>query len=132
MSVTGEGAGVDTAGRIGPGRSTAPTQEARNVGDPQRYHHVQDGLAKQELSKEPAALRTRAEAEQESDAERTDEVWKKRQTERREREFVMRLDRQVDVEADCDLKRWLKWYREVGIHRDFARDYARYMARMSC
>ena len=132
MSVTGEGAEADTAGRIGPGQSTAPTQEARNMVDPQRYHHVQDGLAKQELSKEPTALRTRTETGQKSDAKRTDEVWKKRQTERREREFVMRLDRQVDAEAERDLKRWLKWYREVGIHKDFARDYARYMARMSC
>ena len=40
--------------------------------------------------------------------------------------------RRVNEEAERDLKRWLKWYREVGIHRDFARDYARYMARVSC
>lgn len=38
----------------------------------------------------------------------------------------------MDQEAERDLKRWLKWYREVGIHRDFARDYAKYTARMSC
>ena len=40
--------------------------------------------------------------------------------------------RAMDQEAERDLKRWLKWYREVGIHRDFARDYAKYTARMSC
>ena len=40
--------------------------------------------------------------------------------------------RRMDGEAERDLKRWLKWYREVGIHRDFARDYAKYMARVSC
>lgn len=40
--------------------------------------------------------------------------------------------RAIDQEAERDLQRWLKWYREVGIHRDFARDYARYVSRMSC
>ena len=27
---------------------------------------------------------------------------------------------------------WIEWYKKVGIHRDFARDYARRAARMSC
>ncbi len=50
----------------------------------------------------------------------------------RERRIERRMEVEVDREAERDLQRWLKWQREVGIHRAFARDYARYMARISC
>ena len=43
-----------------------------------------------------------------------------------------RMKMEVEQEAEHDLQRWLKWQREVGLHREFARDYARYMARISC
>ena len=43
-----------------------------------------------------------------------------------------RMKMEVEQEAERDLQRWLKWQREVGLHREFARDYARYMARISC
>ena len=36
------------------------------------------------------------------------------------------------LEEERRTKRWLKWYFEVGIHRDYARDYARHTARVSC
>ena len=41
-------------------------------------------------------------------------------------------ERAVQKMAEHDLQRWLKYQREVGIHRAFARDYARHMARISC
>ena len=43
-----------------------------------------------------------------------------------------RIDRAAQQAAKRNLQRWLKWQREVGLHREFARDYARYMARISC
>ena len=49
-----------------------------------------------------------------------------------ERAAEREMEREVRQEAERDLQRWLKWQREVGIHRAFARDYARYMARISC
>ena len=50
------------------------------------------------------------------------------------------LDRMLDERLDATLDRmlderdkaWIDWYKKVGIHRDFARDYARHAARMSC
>ena len=50
----------------------------------------------------------------------------------RERRVEREMEMEVEREAERDLQRWLKWQREVGIHRAFARDYARYMARISC
>ena len=41
-------------------------------------------------------------------------------------------ERAVQKMAERDLQRWLKYQREVGIHKAFARDYAMYMARISC
>ena len=50
----------------------------------------------------------------------------------RERRVESRMEMEVGREAERDLQRWLKYQREVGIHKAFARDYARYMARISC
>ena len=48
-----------------------------------------------------------------------------------DREMDREMDRAVDREAERDLQRWLKWQREVGLHKAFARDYAKHMARIS-
>ena len=48
-------------------------------------------------------------------------------------EFMDReVDRSIDRAAKRDLQRCLKWQREVGPHREFARDYAKHVARISC
>ena len=41
-------------------------------------------------------------------------------------------DEMEEEQEERDLKRWLEWYKKVGIHRDFARNYAMRAARMSC
>ena len=38
------------------------------------------------------------------------------------------LEKMLDAREEARLE----WYKKVGIHRDFARDYARHAARMSC
>ena len=43
-----------------------------------------------------------------------------------------RMDKLEEEWEERDLKRWLEWYKKVGIHREFARGYARHAARMSC
>ena len=55
---------------------------------------------------------------------------------RREKEMDERIDREMDKRMDerirKDMERRLDEYIQVGIHRDFARDYARHMAGASC
>ena len=48
------------------------------------------------------------------------------------RRIERRIEREIEREAERDLQRWLKRQREVDIHRAFAQDYAKYMARISC
>ena len=48
------------------------------------------------------------------------------------RRVKRRIEREIEREAERDLQRWLKRQREVDIHRAFAQDYAKYMARISC
>ena len=43
-----------------------------------------------------------------------------------------REDATLDAMLDAREEAWLEWYKKVGIHREFARDYARHAARMSC
>ena len=50
------------------------------------------------------------------------------------------LEKMLDAREEATLEKMLdareearlEWYKKVGIHRDFARDYARHAARMSC
>ena len=41
-------------------------------------------------------------------------------------------DAKLDAMLDAREEAWLEWYKKVGIHKEFARGYARHAARMSC
>ena len=94
-------------------------------------HGATGKVARQEARMETGRLRLRGE-ELEQEMAKLEEVeleefWKRMDERERKRE-----EERSRLEEERRTKRWLKWYFEVGIHRDFARDYARHMARVSC
>ena len=60
--------------------------------------------------------------------ERLDATLDRMLDERLDKRMMATLDKMQDARD----KAWIDWYKKVGIHRDFARDYARHAARMSC
>ena len=128
-----------------PDRWEALVKEAFEADGVAEYRHVWDELMRREgPARMEEARRKRREARvermfKEMD-ERIDREMDKRMDERIDREMDKRMDERIDREMDKrmderirkDMERRLDEYIQVGIHRDFARDYARHMAGASC
>ena len=126
---------VEALGAEHPPRHRHGGKEAAMQTLPDRLEGAEHGatgkVARQEARMETGKLRRREEELEQEMAKLEEaelaEFWKRmdERMEDRERE-------RSRLEEERETKRWLKWYFEVGIHRDFARDYAKYMARVSC
>ena len=112
-------------GTMTGGMETKPGLDMQRKADLEERGEGLDLQREAYLEMQKAEKRLRQALKREADLE---EEAMDRYIELEERDVI----RAMDQEAERDLKRWLKWYREVGIHRDFARDYAKYTARMSC
>ena len=68
--------------------------------------------------------------------ERVSKAMDKRMNERVSKAMDKRMNERMDEgvrKRDRErMERWLEWYAQVGIHRAFARDCAKYMAGVSC
>ena len=110
---------------LDPDRWEALVKEAFEEEDVSKYRHVWDELMRREVpARMEEARRRRWEARDERIGremdERMDERISKEMDERRAERIRKRMEQRLDE------------YIQVGIHRDFARDYARYMAGASC
>ena len=94
-------------------------------------HGATRKVARQEARTETGKLRWRKE-ELEQEMARLEEAEMAEFGEREKARMDKREIERMGLEEERRTVHWLKWYREVGVHRDFARDYARYMARVSC
>ena len=108
------------------------TKQEPPVSDPRKMDYEQlDALARESLDAEVLSEYQCSVLEAYLEQERRRRV-ERRMKEEAKQAAKRRIDRAAQQAAKRDLQRWLKWQREVGLHREFARDYARYMARISC
>ncbi len=108
-----------------PDRWEALVKEAFEADGVAEYRHVWDELMRREgPARMEEARRRRREARVERMFKEMDEAI--------DREMDEAIDREMDERIRKDMERRLDEYIQVGIHRDFARDYARHMAGASC
>ena len=114
-------AGIDTA------RLMALAKEALYKGPLSEYEcRVLEEFAKRERAERAArdaslAMDSELDKEVALDAERAID-----------HEADLAMEQEMDQEAERSLQRWLKWQREVGFNKTFARDYANHAANISC
>ena len=68
----------------------------------------------------------------ELESAKLDEMLDKREDATLDKMLDKREDATLDAMLDAREEARFEWYKKVGIHREFARDYARRAARMSC
>ena len=106
---------------LDPDRWEALVKEAFEEEDVSKYRHVWDELMRREVpARMEEARRRRWEAMDERIGRERDERIRKDMDKRMDERIRKRREQRLDE------------YIQVGIHRDFARDYARYMAGASC
>ena len=127
MSVTKErdAAEPERLDTMDPDRWEALVKEAFEADGVAEYRHVWDELMRREG---PARMEEARRRRREARVERMFKEMDKRMDERIDRE----MDKRMDERIRKDMERRLDEYIQVGIHRDFARDYARHMAGASC
>ena len=116
QGVAKEPAGSERLDKLDPDQWEALVQEAFEADGVSEYRHVWDELLRRERPMRMEEERRR----------------KKAREEKRREEVSRRMDERRDERIAKEMERRLDQYIQVGIHRDFARDYARYMARVSC
>ena len=120
-----EPAGAERGGRVDPSRRDASVQDLDPEGALQHLH-VQDEQAGRDrparMGDEDERRRRAARIKRMNDAS----------DERLARRIGQRLDEGMKRRAREVMERRRDWYAQVGIHRAFARDCARYMAGVSC
>ena len=160
MSVTRSGhSGADDVGSADSGQPPAPVRgaqvaerqpgmsSAQKEAAVQARHGGREGAGRGKAgraAKQEAAVMTDSVKEQYAGpGQGLDESWEDRVAKFDELEDA-KLDEMLDARLDKRMmatldemldardKAWIDWYKKVGIHRDFARDYARHAARMSC
>ncbi len=116
-----------------PDRWEALVKEAFEADGVAEYRHVWDELMRREG---PARMEEARRRRREARVERMFKEMDKRLGERIGMEIDKRLGERIGMEIDKRLgermEQRLDEYIQVGIHRDFARDYARHMAGASC
>ncbi len=112
-----------------PDRWEALVKEAFEADGVAEYRHVWDELMRREgPARMEEARRRRREARVERMFKEMDEAIDREMYEAIDREMYEGMDEGIRK----DMERRLDEYIQVGIHRDFARDYARHMAGASC
>ena len=101
---------------LDPDQWEALVKEAFEADGVEEYRHVWDELLRREQPMRMEEERRREKAREEK--------WHE--------DVSRRMDERMDERIAKEMERRLDEYIQVGIHRDFAEDYARYMARMSC
>ena len=130
---------------LDPDRWEALVKEAFEEEDVSKYRHVWDELMRREVPvrmEEARRSRRKVRVERmfkEMDErmfkemdERMDERIRKDMDERKAERISKEMDERMDERIRKRMEQRLDEYIQVGIHRDFARDYARYMAGASC
>ena len=98
--------------KLDPDQWEALVKEAFEADGVEEYRHVWDELLRRERPMRMEEERRRKKA--------------------REEKWHEEVSRRMDERIRRQMERRWDQYIQVGIHRDFAQDYARYMARMSC
>ena len=127
---TAESERLDT---LDPDRWEALVKEAFEAEGVAEYRHVWDELMRREgpARMEEARRRRQAVMDERIDRE-MDERIDREMDERIDREMDKRVDERMRERMRERMEERLDEYIQVGIHRDFARDYARHMAGASC
>ena len=129
MVVTKEPAGAERGGRVDPSRRNASVRDF-DPDDAPQHLRIRD----EQVGRERPA-RLGGEEEQRRRAARI-----KRLNDASDERLARRIGRRIDQRLDEGMKRRAReamerrrdWYAQVGIHKAFARDCARYMAGVSC
>ena len=133
LGVAKEPAGSERLDKLDPDRWEALVQEAFEAEGVSEYRHVWDELLRRE--RRMRMEEERRKTDREMDNEMHEVIGEEMDKEMHEvigEEMDRRMDRRMDERIRKEMERRLDQYIQVGIHRDFARDYARYMARVSC
>ena len=156
MSVTRTGqAGADDVGGVDAGRPPAPARGAQGAESRpatssaqkeataharySRREHGGRGKAGR-TAKQEAVVKTDDPRDQHAGpGQELDESWEERvarfdelESAKLDEMLAKRTDATLDAMLDAREEARFEWYKKVGIHREFARDYARHAARMSC
>ena len=156
MSVTRTGqAGADDVGSVDAGQPPAPargaqgaerrpvTSSAQKEATVQARHgrreHGGRGKAGRTAKQEAATKADRPGDQHAGPGQEPGESWEERvarfdelESAKLDEMLAKRTDATLDAMLDAREEARFEWYKKVGIHREFARDYARRAARMSC
>ena len=144
MSVTRTGqAGADDVGGVDVGRPPAPARGAQGAEHGPVTSSAQKGATAQarhgrrehggrgkagRTAKQEAVIKMEGVKDQHAGLEpELDESWEERVA-----KFDKLEDAKLDAMLDAREEAWIEWYKKVGIHKEFARGYARHAACMSC
>ena len=118
---------------IDPDRWEAMVKEAFEAEGVAEYRHVWDELMRREgPARMEEARRRREKAMDERMDREMDERIGREMDKRMDERIGREMDKRMDERMRERMEERLDEYIQVGIHRDFARDYARHMAGASC